>query len=47
MQDDVDEVVAEDRVAPEFGLGPERAVEQWVVLLCGAELEPDVVQAVE
>ena len=47
MQRDVREVVADGVVAPQARLDPERGVEERIVLLGGAELEPDALEAVE
>ena len=47
VQHDVHEVVAEHGVAPEARLDPERAVQERIVLLRGAEFGPDAAQSVE
>jgi hypothetical protein len=41
MQHDVGQVVSDDRIAPQFVLQPEGAVEHGIILLGGPELEPD------
>ena len=45
VQEDVDEVIAGDGVAPEAVLHPERRVQQRVVLLGRAEVGPDPPEA--
>ena len=47
VQNDVHQVVAERVIAPEPVEDPERRVSDRVVLLCGADLEPDAPQAVQ
>lgn len=47
MPQQVDQVVANERVAPQLVLKPEGAVQQWVVLLCCSRFEPDAVQTVK
>ena len=47
VQHDVHEVVAEHGVAPEARLDPERAVQERIVLLRGAELGPNAAQSIE
>ena len=46
VQPDVHQVVAKDRVTPKPVLKPEGAVEHRIVLLSGADLEPDLPQTV-
>src|SRR5690606_21477173 len=47
VQEDVEEVVAERGIAPEFVFEPERGMEERVVLLGGADFEPDADEAAE
>ena len=47
MQRHVDQVIAEHRIAPQSMLQPEGAVQQRVILLRGAEVEPDAPQTVQ
>ena len=46
VQQDIHQVIAERRVSPQFVFDPKGAVHQGIVLLRGAHLEPDPVQAV-
>ena len=47
VQDDVDQVVAERLVAPEAVFDPECAVQDRIILLGGAEFEPDAPEAMQ
>ena len=47
MEQDVEQVVAQRRVTPQAVLDPKRRVQERVVLLRGADLEPDASQSVQ
>jgi hypothetical protein len=47
VQRDVDEVIAEHGIAPYAMFQPEGAVEERIILLRGAEIEPDAPETVQ